>query len=151
MEFYEETILLQAIKAIVPRVLWETKPDTENLVMERVYDCGIVDRNIRTPSGGKVSAKPTFIADAYLSFGLLGILIACYIYGALVSILSRLAERWFGGYEIGTALIFNALFMIMWRGACFEYLMNTVFWSFIIMAAISFIGRSLRFIVPESE
>ena len=140
--YYGFEIISQTFQMLIPRMFWKEKPNTEELVMERVYENYIVER------GSAASAKPHFVVDAYLSGGWLGILIACYIYGALASIFSRIAERWFGGYILGTALIYNSLFQIFWKGSCFEFMANTALWSFIIMFAVFKFGRTFGFIIP---
>src|SRR5206468_1486574 len=101
-----------------------------DLIMQRVYDAGVISR------AAKVSAKPAFIVDAYLSGGALAIFIFLFIYGAIAQLISQKAETLFGGYILGTALIFSGLFQIMWRGASFEFIINTIFWSYITMLII---------------
>jgi len=130
VDFYGTQLLKQSAIAIVPRVAWPSKPITENLVMQRVYDAGVINR------GSHVSAKPPFIVDAYLSYGELGVFIFLLLYGATAQLISIKAEELFGGYLLGTALIFSGLFQIMWRGLSFEFLINTVFWSYISMLVI---------------
>ena len=58
------------------------------------------------------------------------------LYGAAAQLISLKAEKLFGGYILGTALIFSGLFQIMWRGLSFEFIINTVFWSYISMLII---------------
>jgi hypothetical protein len=130
VDFYGLKLLEQAGMAIIPRALWPSKPNTEDLVMERVYDAGVVYR------ASNVSAKPAFIVDAYLSGGAIGIFLSMFLYGAAAQLISIKAEKLFGGYLLGTALIFTGLFQIMWRGLSFEFLINTVFWSYISMLVI---------------
>lgn len=130
IDYYHLDILKQAGIAIVPRIFWPSKPSTEELVMERVYNAGVIYR------GSNVSAKPAFIVDAYLSGGSLGILISLFIYGAITQLISIKAEKLFGGYLLGTALIFSGLFQILWRGLSFEFIINTVFWSYITMLVV---------------
>jgi hypothetical protein len=130
VDFYGFKLLDQSLTAVTPRVFWPSKPSTEALVMERVYDAGVVYR------GANVSAKPAFIVDAYLSGGALGVFIGLFIYGAVVQLISLKAEQLFGGYILGTALIFSGLFQIFWRGLSFEFLINSVFWSYISMLVI---------------
>lgn len=128
--YYGFDLLKQSAIALVPRVFWPSKPVTEDLVMQRVYDAGVVHR------GSTVSAKPAFIVDAYLSFGGLGIFVFLFVYGATAQLISAKAEKLFGGYILGTALIFSGLFQIMWRGLSFEFIINTIFWSYISMLII---------------
>ncbi|MFI5163280.1 MAG: exosortase Y-associated Wzy-like protein [Sphingobacteriales bacterium] len=130
IDFYGLTLLKQSAIAIVPRIFWPSKPITEDLVMERVYDAGVINK------GSNVSAKPAFIADAYLSGGGFGVFIAMLLYGAVAQLISLHAEKLFGGYILGTALIFSGLFQIFWRGLSFEFLINTVFWAYISMIII---------------
>src|SRR6185437_4704418 len=109
-----------------------------DMVMERVYDAGVIRR------GSTVSAKPAFIVDAYLSGGTIGVFIGLFLYGAIVQLISLKAEYLFGGYILGTALIFSGLFQIFWRGLSFEFLINSVFWSYISMIVIFKILRRTK-------
>jgi len=130
IDFYGTKLLRQSGMAIIPRIFWPDKPSTEDLIMERVYDAGVVNR------ASSVSAKPAFIVDAYLTFGGLGVFVIMLVYGSVAQIISVKAEKLFGGYILGTALIFSGLFQIMWRGLSFEFLINTVFWSYVSMLVI---------------
>jgi hypothetical protein len=130
INYYGTGLLKQSAIALVPRIFWPAKPITETMVMERVYQAGVANRL------SSVSAKPAFIVDAYLSYGGLGVFIYLFIYGATAQLISVKAEKLFGGYILGTALIFSGLFQIMWRGLSFEFIINTVFWSYISMLLI---------------
>lgn len=130
IDYYGFDLLKQSFTAIIPRIFWPSKPSTEALVMERVYDAGVINR------ASSVSAKPAFIVDAYLSDGTLGIFISLLLYGAAAQFISQKAEDLFGGYLLGTALIFSGLFQIFWRGLSFEFIINTVFWSYITMIIV---------------
>lgn len=140
VDYYGFKLLEQSLIVIVPRVFWPGKPITENLVMERVYDAGVVNRL------SSVSAKPAFIVDAYLSYGQTGIFIALFAYGAIAQLISVQSEGLFGGYILGTALIFSGLFQVFWRGLTFEFLINSVFWSYITMHIIHRILLATRFL-----
>jgi hypothetical protein len=136
VDYYGTQLLQQSAIAIIPRIFWPSKPITEALIMERVYNAGVVNR------ASSASAKPAFIVDAYLSYGTIGIFIFLFAYGAIAQIIATKAEMLFGGYTLGTALIFSGLFQIFWRGLSFEFLINSVFWSYVSMLAIF---RILRF------
>ncbi len=136
VDYYGFDLVKQAITAIVPRIFWPGKPITEELVMQRVYNSGVIRR------GSNVSAKPAYVVDGYLSGGTLGVFLALFIYGAAVQLISQKAEQLFGGYILGTALVFSGLFQIFWRGLSFEFLLNSVFWSFITMLILSRILRA---------
>ena len=127
VDYYGTRLLKQSAIAIIPRAVWPGKPITEDLIMERVYKADVVMR------GSNVSAKPAFIVDGYLSGGLIGIFISLFAYGAIAQLISNKAEHLFGGYILGSALIFSGLFQIFWRGLSFEFLINSVFWSFVSM------------------
>lgn len=127
---YKLALVKNAVQTIIPRFLWPAKPDVEQLVMDRVYKAGVIDR-IST-----VSAKPAFIVDCYLSYGMIGICVGLFLYGYLAQKISAIAEFWFGGYFMGCAVMFAGLFQILWRGNSFEFLSNAVFWSFITMFVI---------------
>ncbi len=130
IDFYGTKIVTQSFSAIIPRVFWPGKPNMEDLIMQRVYDAGVINRN------SVVSAKPAFIVDAYLSYGSPGIVIFLFLYGATAQLIASKAEKLFGGYILGTALIFSGLFQIFWRGLSFEFIVNSVFWSYITMLMI---------------
>jgi hypothetical protein len=138
VNFYGFKLVQQSAIAIVPRVFWPSKPITEELVMERVYDGDVVNR------GSNVSAKPAFIVDAYLSGGGWGVFISLFLYGATAQLINNKSEYLFGGYILGTALIFSGLFQIMWRGLSFEFLINTIFWSYISMLMIHKLFVAIR-------
>jgi len=130
IDYYNLTLVKQAGMAMIPRFFWPSKPSTEDLIMVRVFDAGVVSRN------SNVSAKPAFIVDAYLSYGGIGIVIFLFLYGAAAQLISVKAEKLFGGYILGTALIFSGLFENFWRGLSLEFLVNTVFWSYVTMLII---------------
>lgn len=140
--FYGLDLVKQSLIAIVPRIFWPSKPSTEELVMRRVYDAGVINPH------SQVSAKPAFIVDAYLSDGTLGVFIYLFIYGAAAQLISLKAEELFGGYTLGTALIFSGLFQIFWRGLSFEFIINNIFWSYITMLVIAKILRSRNILKP---
>ncbi len=145
VDFYGFTLLKQSAMAIVPRIFWPSKPNTEDLIMERVYDAGVVNR------GSNVSAKPAYIADAYLSGGGIAVFFYLFIYGAIAQVISHKAEKLFGGYILGTALIYSGLFQIFWRGLSFEFLINTVFWSYISMYIIFRLLRRYKILKPIED
>ena len=138
IDYYGFDILQQSLRSIIPRAVWPSKPITETIVMERVYNAGIVSRN------SNVSAKPAFIVDAYLSGGTFGIFICLFSYGALCQLIAYKAEQLFGGYTLGTALIFSGLFQVFWRGQSFEFLFNSICWSYASMYLIFYTLRSIN-------
>ena len=130
-DFYGMKMIDQSIQSLIPRTFWPGKPDTENLIMKRVYNAGIA------VEGMNVSAKPALIADAYLFDGEIGIFVILFLYGAVAQLIALKAESLFGGYLLGTALFYSGLFQFFWRGLSFEFLFNSVFWSYITMLLIA--------------
>lgn len=130
INFYGFDLIKQGFQVLVPRIFWPGKPSTEEMIMDRVYNAGVIYR------GSTVSAKPAFLVDAYLSYGNIGIVILLFIYGAGAQLISVKAEQLFGGYVLGSALIFSGLFQIFWRGISIEFMTNSIFWSYISMLAI---------------
>ncbi|RZK49202.1 MAG: hypothetical protein EOO99_07415 [Pedobacter sp.] len=128
--YYKFDLVNQALYTPIPRVLWPSKPDMERQVMERVYAAGVVDHRML------VSAKPAYVVDAYLSYGAIGIIIALFLYGYFAQKISNKAEHLFGGYFLGSAVMFAGLFQIFWRGNSFEFMFNAVFWSYITMLIV---------------
>jgi hypothetical protein len=121
--YYGFQLVRQGLYSILPRALWPAKPNTERQVMQRVYENNVVQ------TYSDVSAKPKFIVDAYLSGGVIGVLIGCLIFGWAASVTSRYVEMWFGGYEFGGKILYTALFTGVWLTPSFEFLFNTIFWS----------------------
>lgn len=137
--FYAFQLIEQALTGLVPSALYPGKPFMESVVMERVLENGIIEWY----SLDKVSAKPQIVVDGYLSFGEFGVWVFCFVIGLLSATASVLAERLFGGYLWGTALVYTGLFQIFWRGNCIEFMANTVFWSFVTMGLLFLISRAL--------
>lgn len=133
--YYHLALVEQSTMVLVPRILWPSKPVTEQLVMKRVYDSGVINPY------SNVSAKPAYIVDAYLSWGGLGVFVFLFIYGMAAQSISQKAEWLFGGYTLGTALVFSGLFQIFWRGLSFEFILNNVFWGYISMLVLARILR----------
>lgn len=134
--FYKTQLLKDAATSIIPRFFWPSKPIVENLVMQRVYAAGVVDQQ------SMVSAKPAYIVDCYLSYGMIGIFIGLFAYGAVAQWIAITAEKLFGSYFMGCAVMFAGLFQIFWRGNSFEFLVNAVFWSIITMYIFHYIFKA---------
>jgi hypothetical protein len=141
--YYGLEIVENGIVGIIPSAVWSGKPSLEALSMERAYENDVVE-----PHSG-ASAKPKFVVDAYLSWGPLGVLIGSLLYGMVASMASRLGERWFGGYLLGSGLIYMSLFRILWRGNSFEFMFSALFWSFVFMGTLFVAGRMTGLLVPR--
>lgn len=142
-QYYGFDIVQQSIVNLIPRVFYKDKPLTEAVVMQRVFDSGVIS-NI-----SNVSAKPAFIADCFLSAGTLGVLLGTFLLGYFISFASNHADKLFGGYTFGTALMYNSIFNELWRGNCFEFIATTMFWGVIILYVIHRASRYAKIIVPS--
>lgn len=138
VDFYGFKMMSQAVQSLIPRAVWPNKPNTEDIIMERVFNAGIASKEMN------VSAKPALVADAYLCNGGTGIFVILLLYGCAAQLISQKAESLFGGYLFGSALIFSGLFQMFWRGLSFEFLINSVFWSYISMLVIARLMYILR-------
>ena len=68
-------------------------------------------------------------------------LLAGLVFGVIASVASRACERWFGGYFWGTGLVYTAMFAVLWKGNTFEFFFNTVFYSFVLLVPLFWIGQ----------
>jgi hypothetical protein len=143
--FYHTELIENAILSIIPRALWSSKPITETLAMERVYLADVVDRR------SNVSAKTRPIVDGYLSAGAIGVFLYMLFLGSMSQALSNVAENLFGGYEIGCIIFFNGFFPILWRGESIEFLINSVFWSFVSMLIAFSVLRYFNYLIEIKE
>jgi len=123
--YYNFKILEQSGYALIPRVFWKEKPNTELEVMDRVIAVGTI-----VSESSVVSAKPTYVVDGYLSYGWIGISIAMFLYGFFLQSISLKAEKWFGGSFLGL-IIFNGLFQIFWHSNSFEFILNSVLFAYL--------------------
>ena len=87
--------------------------------------------------------------DGYLSGGFIGVFIYLFLLGIVAQVLSNKAEKLFGGYEPGCIVFFNGFFQILWRGETMEFLINSVFWSFISMLLLFCFLRYLNFLLKK--
>ncbi|TDQ08632.1 exosortase Y-associated Wzy-like protein [Pedobacter metabolipauper] len=136
--YYGLHILENSMYALVPKAFWKEKPSTEQIAMERVYQLGIVNR------ASAASAKTRPVTDCYLMAGPMGIFLGLLLYGMVTQWLCNTAERLFGGYQMGCIIIFNSLFQQLWRGNTSEFLINTIFYSYVLMQFLHFILRRLK-------
>jgi hypothetical protein len=144
--YYDLDLAGESMIALIPRVIWPSKPDLEKVAMQRVYDAGVVFKESR------VSAKSNFFQDGYLSGGSLGVIVSCLILGILAMLLSRMCETLFGGYEIGTCLIFTGLFASAINlPSNFLFFVGTVWTSIITALSLFALGRLMGWIVPAGH
>jgi hypothetical protein len=140
--YYGTDILNNAMLALIPRALWNQKPNTEKVAMERVYKSGVVNRL------STVSAKTRPVFDGYLSAGPIGVLLSMFVYGMLTQWICNKAEELFGGYELGCVVLFNSLFQHLWRGNNWEFLINNIVYGFILMLIIFYALKFTHILKP---
>lgn len=145
IDYYGTKIINESFLFLVPRLFWPDKPDVESHVMERVYEIGVVNRNMN------VSAKPPIIVDAYLSGGAVVIVFVLLIMGLLTAWIANKCEYLFGGYQLGIAWAFSGLFQILWRGNCMEFLVNSLLWGVITLYMVFYVMRWLKIIEPANS
>ena len=66
--------------------------------MKRATDAGAIQLN----ENDYTSAKPQTLPDAYMSGGLIGVIVTFFLFGWLSTKISLWCEKLFGGYEIGS-------------------------------------------------
>ncbi|RYG00414.1 MAG: hypothetical protein EOO07_35475 [Chitinophagaceae bacterium] len=143
--FYGFQIVGQSMLALVPRIFWKDKPIMEDVVNVRVIENGVIGDEVN------VSAKPQYIVDAYLSFGLAGIWVFLFLYGMIAQAICNKAESLFGGYLFGIAFVYTGMMGSLWRGNCFEFIFNQIFYGFLAMIALFFLLKQLKIVVPKSS
>ena len=127
--YYKFEIIKYGIQSLIPRFLWPGKQSPDVTAQKRAVENGALTLN--SPQDF-TSAKPQTIADAYMSFGMIGVLVVFILFGFLVHYFADLLERKLG-YEFGLSIMFYSLFAILSKGGCFENLFNTVFFGFILI------------------
>ena len=142
-DYYGLDILENSIQALIPRILWNDKPNTEKISMERVYELGIVNQ------ASNVSAKSRPVVDGYLSGGLSGVFILMLLYGYAAQSICNMAESWFGGYSFGCTIVFNSLFQQLWRGNNLEFLLNNLVYGTLLMLLIFRTMKLAHILIPE--
>ncbi|ARS38451.1 hypothetical protein CA265_01640 [Sphingobacteriaceae bacterium GW460-11-11-14-LB5] len=140
--YYDWEIVENSLEGLIPRIFWSGKPNMETVSMQRVYDAGVA-HPLST-----VSAKTRPIVDAYLSWGIVGVLFFMLLYGMMVQHFSDLAESLFGGYELGCVIMFNSIFQGLWRGNNFEFMFNNIFWGYVIMWFLFYLLRTIKVLKP---
>lgn len=140
--FYDWEIVDDSFEALIPRIFWSGKPNMETVSMQRVYDAGVANKM------SSVSAKTRPVVDAYLSWGIPGVFFCMLIYGLLTQYLCNVAEKLFGGYELGCVIVFNSIFQTLWRGNNFEFMFNNIFYGFVIMWVLFYLLKTLKVLKP---
>lgn len=138
--FYGLKIFDQAIMGLLPSFIRPDGKSIDETAMERAIDAGIIDRRIDKST----SAKPALVADAYMSGGESAIVLTFFLFGFMATQLAKICERLFGGYTLGSVLIFNGCFSIFQSGNCFENIPASIFYGIITMYFMYFLLLELK-------
>ncbi len=141
-DYYGFEIVVESLYALIPRVLWEDKPSTEEISMKRVYAAGVISEN------SIVSAKTRPIVDAYLSFGTVGVFIFFILIGIIAQGLCNTCENIYGGYQFGTVIVMGTFSNTLWRGNNFEFMFNSLFYGYILVLIINGILKLFKILKP---
>jgi hypothetical protein len=143
--FYGWELVGNSITALTPRLLWPDKPDIERLSMERVYEAGITAEEVI------VSAKTNLYQDGYLSGGYTGVFLFCLSFGILAMWISQTCERFFGGYEYGTGLMYFGLFATPINLALnVEFMISGLAGSALVALLMFAVARSAGWLVKDT-
>jgi hypothetical protein len=141
--FYGTEILIDGFKGFIPPIIRPDGKSVDKTAMERVYAAGALDRFVGEAG---TSAKPSLVADNYLMGGAFTIVIMSFIYGWLATFFSLLCEKKFGGYTIGTIIIYNAAFGVLTKGTCTENMFVSIYYGVIFLIALVVFSKYSNFL-----
>ncbi|TAH03945.1 MAG: hypothetical protein EAZ15_01980 [Sphingobacteriales bacterium] len=142
IDYYGFEIVTESLYALIPRILWEEKPITEEISMKRVYAAGVISEN------SIVSAKTRPVVDAYLSFGTFGVFIFFILIGLIAQGLCNTSENLYGGYQFGSVIIMGTFSNTLWRGNNFEFMFNSLFYGYVLILIICEILKLYKILKP---
>lgn len=141
--YYGLELVAETAMGLIPRALWPGKPDLEVLAMQRVYEAGV------TREEAVVSAKANYYQEGYLSAGAWGVLTSALLFGMVMMGISRLCESLFGGYAIGTGVVYTGLFTLTFSFAGpFSFVVGATVMSLVVALAIFGLGRATGWVEP---
>lgn len=146
-DYYGFSIIIDGLKLLAPRILFPDKGSPDVSAMKRATDAGAIQLN----ENDYTSAKPQTLPDAYMSGGLIGVIVTFFLFGWLSTKISLWCEKLFGGYEIGSILIFQSFFSLFNKGGCFENLIGSLFWSLILVTCLHLFLKNKEIIVPKIQ
>lgn len=139
-DFYKFQLLDQALMGLLPRTMRPDGRSIDETAMERAIEVGIVDRK----TDKSTSAKPALVADAYMSGAEWGIVITFFLFGFVATRLAKACESLFGGYLLGSVLIFNGCFSIFQTGNCFENIPSSILYGVVTMYFMFYLMLELK-------
>lgn len=144
-DYYGLDIVYDGLKLLAPRILFPDKGSPDISAMKRATDAGAITLN----ENDYTSAKPQTLPDAYMSGGLIGVIITFFLFGWLTTKISLWCESSFGGYEFGSILVFQSFFSLFGKGGCFENLIGSLFWSLILVAALHLLLLNQKILIRK--
>lgn len=145
-DFYRFQIVNQALIGLLPKTMRSDGKSIDETAMERTLEVGIVDRK----TDKSTSAKPALVADAYMSGAEPAILITFFLFGFIATQLAKTCERLFGGYNLGSVLIFNGCFGIFQTGNCFENIPSSIFYGILTMYFMFFLLLEVKILQRQN-
>lgn len=142
-DYYGLDIVYDGLKLLAPRILFPDKGSPDISAMKRATDAGAIQLNVNDYT----SAKPQTLPDAYMSGGLIGVVITFFLFGWLTTRLSLWCEKAFGGYEFGSIMVFQSFFSAFNKGGCFENLIGSLFWSIILVYILFLFMRNRQLLI----
>lgn len=140
--YYKFEIVKYGLSTLVPRFLMPSKQSPDVTAQKRAIENGAFVTN---SDDDFTSAKPQTIADAYMSYGYIGIAITFLIIGFLLAYFAYLLEVKLG-YEVGVTMMFYTLFAVLSRGGPFENLFNSAFYGFVLIFVTIYVFKRLNLI-----
>lgn len=147
-DYYGWELIQNGLGVFAPRLLFPNRPSPDITAMQRTIDAGVL---IKNDSFDSTSAKPSLLADAYLFMGFWGLVLTFFIIGWLSTKICEISERLFGGYYLGSVVILNAIFPILFRGGPFENMIGSIVYGFIVMYVVFFVFKRLGILQPNYE
>lgn len=81
--------------------------------------------------------------------GATGILVLFFIYGFIATAMSIVCEKYFGGYTLGTVIVYNSCFSVFWVGGCTENMVVAIFYGFIAVLIFYLLATYFKLIEPS--
>ncbi len=132
-DFYGLELVETGLLGIIPRFLRTDGKSIDQTAMERALSAGVLESFI---AEGGTSAKPSLVADGYMMGGFFTILLCGFIYGWLSTVFSLACERWFGGYTIGTTVVFMSTFNLFGLAMPIENVFAALFYGILCLIVL---------------
>ncbi len=140
-EYYGVEMLQNGLYAMIPKRFRPDGKSIDETASERTLAAGALER-FSWEEG--TSANPACVADAYMLNGTMGILMMLFSFGWILTNMSLYTEKLFGGYTLGTLLVFTSTFYFYTKGGCIENMFNTLFQASLAIGICYFMMKYFR-------